>query len=77
MGGCSLLFRALCRFPLSSPKDTISAGVEVYTAWSESSVQLWSGDLCHIGRLRPLLSLDNLKLHLVAFLQALIALGSD
>ncbi len=31
----------------------------------------------HIGRLRPLLSLDNLKLHLIPFLQALVALGGD
>src|ERR1035438_1998345 len=36
-----------------------------------------SGDLGYIGRLRPFLSLDNLKLHLVALLQALVAFGGD
>src|SRR5208283_1621316 len=38
---------------------------------------LRSGDLGHIGRLWPLLSLDDLKLHLVSLLQALVAFGGD
>jgi hypothetical protein len=36
-----------------------------------------SGDLGYIGRLRPFLSLHNLKLYLVTLLQALIAFSGD
>src|SRR5258708_28823684 len=60
--------------------DTTSAGVEVHTARSGKPADgsdLRSGDLGYIGRLRPLLSLDDLKLHLVALLQAFVALGGD
>jgi len=38
---------------------------------------LRSGDFRDIGRLRPFLSLHNLKLHLIALLQALVAFGGD
>ena len=38
---------------------------------------LRSGDFRYIGRLRPFLSLHNLKLHLIALLQALVAFGGD
>jgi hypothetical protein len=36
-----------------------------------------SGDLGYIGRLRPFLSLYDLKLYLVALLQALISFSGD
>src|SRR5580658_9321761 len=35
------------------------------------------GKLRYIGRLRPFLSLHNLKFHLISLLQALVALGGD
>ena len=38
---------------------------------------LRSGGFGYIGGLRPFLSLDDLKLHLVALLQALVALGGN
>jgi len=45
---------------------------------SESErIDLRSGDLGYIGRLWPFLSLHNLKLYLVALLQALIAFSGD
>src|ERR1035437_8006580 len=50
------------------------------TLWSGKPPEcddLRSGGLGHIGGLRPFLSLDNLKLHLVALLQALVAFGGD
>ena len=39
--------------------------------------RLRSGGLGYIGRLRPFLSLNNLKLHLIALLQALVAFSGD
>jgi len=45
-------------------RDNIQQGPENRPEKSD----LRSGDFRHIGRLRPFLSLHNLKLHLVAFL---------
>jgi hypothetical protein len=60
-------------------KDTTSAGGAQKLTWPGETMgkSSGSGDLSYIGRLRSLLSLDNLKLHLIAFLQALIALAGN
>ena len=63
------------------PEDTASPGgertIQLDPQDRPEQSDLKSGNLGHIGRLRPFLSLDDLKLHLVALLQALVAFGGD
>jgi|GEM_PF-5287185 hypothetical protein len=61
-----------------SPEAGRHTGIERRVRSVKSGVKnLRSGDFGYIGRLRPFLSLHNLKLYLVALLQAFVAFGSD